>query len=333
MVIICCILFPFHYPSSQVLLIISLLQGTNVMTPKSSKSKYTNSFFSKSYLCNWNCQLMVSIITFGQSPKELIFLCDRTKGKCCKPWRCTNNDKRQLGGKGISVLLLRRADDKYTTFGRKVGALRKVSIIIPTSGIWYRRSEVKRQGGREERLQRTKKQKQSETMKKHALHWSYKVAKIQPKKLPRINVTPSLGAFISKYFRNHKNECRKKKKVLLFSNFEALKVSYEWSHFQDCWDLVIHNSQGNSKSTLQLVHLKLWSRDCHSHSTCLLNYIPLDRVLSSSHQCPLSIRCVCVHICAYVYFLPSEPLLMLFLLLSGLILCSSHGFSFSCYSF
>lgn len=123
-------------------------------------------------------------------------------------------------------------------------------------------------------------------------------------------------------------------KVLHSSNSEALKNQSRMAPFLEL--LRSGHSQGNS-STLQLVHLRPWSRDCHSHFlTCLLNYIPLEGGCPSSHQFPLPLRCVCVSLCVYVcmskYSLTSEPLLMLFLLPSGLIPCSSHGFSFSCYS-
>lgn len=69
----------------------------------------------------------------------------------------------------IWALLFRRADNRCTNSGGKVGTLGKVSIIL-TSGLWYRSSEAKRQEGREERLQRTKEKKQPEKMKKYALH-------------------------------------------------------------------------------------------------------------------------------------------------------------------
>ena len=68
------------------------------------------------------------------------------------------------------ALLFRRAEDRCTTSEWEVGALGKVSVIISTSGIWYRSSEAKRQEGREEGLQRTKEQKHPEKMRLHALH-------------------------------------------------------------------------------------------------------------------------------------------------------------------
>ena len=63
-------------------------------------------------------------------------------------------------------------------------------------------------------------------MKTHALHCSCRVAGIQPTRVAGTRMTPSLGAFASKYFRNHQNESEKKKVASIFK-FEALKISWE----------------------------------------------------------------------------------------------------------
>lgn len=145
MVTICCILFPFHHPSSQVLLTISPLKDTTVMTSKSGKSNYTNSCFSKWYLCN---TLKLSVdgfsLTFGQSPKELIFLYNKEQNV-----NVINLENVQImtkRDKVIWALLFRRSEWQVHNPGGgegEAGALGKVFIITPTSGIWSRSSEVK----------------------------------------------------------------------------------------------------------------------------------------------------------------------------------------------
>lgn len=206
MVTICCILFPFHHPSSQVLLTRSPLKDTTVMTSKSSKSNYTNSFFSKWYLCN---TLKLSVdgfsLTFGQSPKELIFLYNKKQNV-----NVINLENVQImtkRDKVIWALLFRRAEwQVHNLWGRGAGSWCFRESVHHHSNQWNMIKEFrgKSQEGREERLQRSKEQNQPETMKKHALHWGYNVAETQPKRVPRTHTTLS---FASKYFRNHKNEC------------------------------------------------------------------------------------------------------------------------------
>lgn len=86
-------------------------------------------------------------LTFGQSQKELLYMIENKMYKLYKFDHVQKMAKKKnfffkAGSKAIWAWPFGRTDDKCPTSAGKVGAVGKVSVIIPTSKIWFGSSEA-----------------------------------------------------------------------------------------------------------------------------------------------------------------------------------------------